>query len=149
MLQGFGFQAATGAGGIGIGGPPSRVGGQVAFPGSHLVDSPGNELAQAHERPRRYGGRVQVVPRSREKGGPLHEEFHPYPLLQGGVGVGHQGLGREGGGRADKVGVDHGHPRQPKGEGYCTVSHCIHRQVVSDRGDRAGCLPVQGKVDGR
>jgi len=32
--------------------------GQVIFSGSHLVDSPGNELAQAHARPGRQGGRV-------------------------------------------------------------------------------------------
>jgi len=92
---------------------------------------------------------VLVVPRSREKGGPLREDCLSYPFLQGGVGVVHHGLGREGGARAGKVGVDHGHPRQPKGEGYWTVSHRIHRQVVSDWWDRAGCLAVQGKVDGR
>jgi len=74
------------------------------------VDSHSEELAQAHERPRGQGGRVQVVPRSREKAGPLSEECLSYPLLQGGIDVVHQGLGREGGGRADPVGVDHGHP---------------------------------------
>ena len=41
---------------------------------------------------------MQVVPRSREKGGPLTEECLSYPLHQGGVGVVHQGRGREGGG---------------------------------------------------
>ena len=99
-----------GGGGIGIGGPPSRVGGQVTFPGSHLVDSPGEEFAQAHEGPRGHGGSVQVVSRRGEEGGPLLEEFLPYPLLQGGVGVVHKGLGGEGGGRVNKVGVDHWHP---------------------------------------
>jgi len=90
---------------------------------------------------------VQVVTWGREKGGPFLEEFLSYPLLQGGIGVVHQGLGLEGGGRADKVGIDHGHPRQPEGEGYCSVSHRVHRQVVSHRGDRAGCLPVKREVD--
>jgi len=100
-----------GAACVGVGGPASLVGGQITLSGSHLVDSPSNELAQAHERARRQGGRVPVVPRSREKGGPPREECLSYHLLQGGIGVVHQGLGREGGGRADKVGVDHAHPR--------------------------------------
>ena len=52
MLEGFRFQATAGAGGVGIGGPPGRVGGQVTLPGSHLVYPPSDELAQAHERPR-------------------------------------------------------------------------------------------------
>jgi len=92
---------------------------------------------------------VQVVPRSWEKGGPLCEEFLPYPLLQGGVGVIDQGLGREVGGRAEEVGVDHGHPRQPEGERNRSVSHRINRQVVSHRGDRAGRFPISGEVDRR
>ena len=111
MLEGFRFQAVAGVGGIGIGGPPGWVGGQVTFSGSHLVDSPGHELAQAHERPRVQCGRVRVVPRGREKGGPLHEECLSYSLLQGGVGAVHQALGREDGGRAHQVGADHRHPR--------------------------------------
>ena len=89
---------------------------------------------------------MQLVPRGREKGGPLREEFLSYPLLQGGIGVVHQGLGWKGRGRADKVGVDHGHSRQPEGEGYCPVSHRIHRQVIPYRRDRAGRSPVQGEV---
>ena len=71
MLEGLGLQATAGAGGVDIGGPPSRVGGQVTFPGSHLVNSPGDELAQAHEGPRRQRRGVQVVPRGREEGGAL------------------------------------------------------------------------------
>jgi len=118
------------------------VGGQVAVSVSHLVDPPGNKLAQAHEGSRSQGGRVQGVPWSRETGGPLREEWISYPLLQGGIGVVHLGFRREGGCRADKVGVDHGHAGQPEGEGYCLVSHHTHRQVVSHRGDRAGHLPV-------
>jgi len=93
MLEGFRFQAATGAGGVGIGGPPGWVGGQVTLPGSHLVDSPGHELAQVHERPRVQCGRVQVVPRGWEKGGPLLEECLSCSFLQGGVGAVHEGLG--------------------------------------------------------
>jgi len=46
VLEGFRLQAATGAGGIGVGRPPGRVGGQITLSGS-----PGNELTQAHERP--------------------------------------------------------------------------------------------------
>jgi len=87
------------------------VGGQIAFSGSHLVDASGKELAQAHEGSWSESGRVQLVPQGWEKGGPLHEQFLSYPLLQGGIGVVHQGLGPEGGGRAAKVSVDHGHHR--------------------------------------
>jgi len=103
VLEGFRFQAAAGAGGIGVGGPPGQVGGQITLSGSHLVDPPGNELAQAHERPWRHGGGVQVLLRGRVKGGPLREECLSDPFLQGGVGVVHQGLGWEDGCRADEV----------------------------------------------
>ena len=92
---------------------------------------------------------MQVVPRGREKGGPLREKCISYPLLQGGIRAVHQGLGREGGGQADKVRVDHGHSRGPDGEGDRAVSHGVHRQVVPHRGDRAGRFPVKGEVDGR
>jgi len=118
------------------------VRGQIAFSGSHLVDSSRNELAQAHEGPRGQSGRVQVVPRGPEKGGPLRVEFLSYPLFQGGIGVVHQGLGRKGRGRADKVRVDHRHSRQPEGEGYRPVSHRVYWQVVPYRGTRAGRSPV-------
>jgi len=147
VLEGFRFQATAGAGGVGIGGPPGRVGSQITLSGPHLVNSPGHELAQAHKGPWLQRGGVQVVPWSREKGSPLREELLPYSLLQGGVGVVHQGLGREDGGRAHKVGVDHGHARQPKGEGYCPVGHCVYRQVVPHRWDGAGRFPVEGEVD--
>jgi len=43
--EGFGLQATAGAGGVGIGRPPGRVGGQITLSGSHLVNSPSNELA--------------------------------------------------------------------------------------------------------
>jgi len=149
VLEGFGFQSATGAGGIGVRRPPGRVGGQIAFSGSHLVNSPCNEFAQAHKRPRMQCGGVQIVSRGWEKRGPFHEERLPNPLLQGGVSAVHQGLGREGGGRAHEVRVDHGHPGWPAGEGYGPVSYRIHRQVVPYRWDRAGSFPVSGKVNGR
>jgi len=89
VLEGLGLQATAGTGGVCVGGPPGRVGGQVTFPGSHLVNSRCDELAQAHEGPRRQRGRVQVVPRGWEKGGPLSEECLSYPFLQGGIGVVH------------------------------------------------------------
>jgi len=81
MLEGFRHQAATGAGGIGVGGPPGWMGGQITFAGSHLVDSARNEGAQAHKRPQRQRGRVQVVPWGREKGGPLSEELYDFYLI--------------------------------------------------------------------
>jgi len=115
---------------------------QITFSGSHLVDSPSNEFAQAHKRPRIQRGRIQVVPRGWEKGVPLHSECLSIPLLQGGVSVVHQGLGLEDGGRAHMVGVDHGHPRKPENEGYCPVSHCVNWQVGPHRGDRAGRFPM-------
>ena len=69
------------------------MGDQITFSGSHLVDSPGNELAQAHEKPRRQRGRLQVVPWGWEKGGPLCEELLSYSFLRGGIGVVHQRRG--------------------------------------------------------
>jgi len=39
------FQTAAGVGGIGLWGPPGGVRRHVVFLGSHLVDSPCNELA--------------------------------------------------------------------------------------------------------
>jgi len=42
--------------------------------------------------------------------------FLSHCLLQGRIGAIHQGLGREGRGREDKVGIDHGHPGQPEGD---------------------------------
>jgi len=101
VLEGFRLGAAAGAGGVSVRGPPSWVGGQIALSGSHLVDSPGNELAQAHETPWGHGGSVQVVPQRRKEGGPLLAEFVPNPFLQSVVGVVHQGLGREGRGGRD------------------------------------------------
>jgi len=118
VLEGLGLQATSGAGGVGIGGPPGRVGGQITLSGSHLMNSPGDELAQTHKRSWLQCARVSVVPRGREQGGPLLEEFLPYSLFQGGIGVVHQGLGREDGCGAHEVGVDNGHFGQPEGEGY-------------------------------
>jgi len=85
---------------------------------------------------------VKVVPRGLEKGGPLREKCLSCPLLHGGIGIVHQGLGREGWVQADKVEIDHGHPSQPVGEVYRSVSHRVHRQVVPYRGDSAGRFPV-------
>ena len=49
------FQTPPGAGGLGFRGPPRGVGGQVALPGSHLVNLSCCELVHAHERWRVYG----------------------------------------------------------------------------------------------
>ena len=49
------FQTPVGAGGLGFRGPPQGVGGQVALPGSHLVNLSCRELVQAHEGSRVYG----------------------------------------------------------------------------------------------
>jgi len=87
------------------------VGGKVTLPGSHLVDSPGNKLTQAHERPRSQCGRLEVITRGWEKGGGLFLELLSYSFLQGGIGAVHHGLGGEGQGRVDQVGVYHRHPR--------------------------------------
>ena len=45
VFEGFRLQATAGAGGVSVGGPPDQVGGQIAFPGSHLENLPGYELA--------------------------------------------------------------------------------------------------------
>jgi len=97
VLERLGFKTTEGAGGGGIGGPPCRVCGQVAFPGSYLVDSSCYELAQAHEGPRVQGGEVVVIPWCREEAWPFSEEGLPDPPFKGGVGVVHQGT-RKGGG---------------------------------------------------
>ena len=83
MFERLRFKTAAGAGGMGIGGPLGRVGGQATFAGSHLVDSSRHELAQAHEVSRVQGGEVVVVPWCREETWPLCKEGLPDPLLQG------------------------------------------------------------------
>jgi len=103
VIERLRFVTAAVAGGIGIGGPPVWAGGQVTFAGSHLVDPPGYELAQTHEGSWVQGGEVVVIPGCREETGPLHKEGLPDPLLQGGVGVVHQGPRRDGRGQRDEV----------------------------------------------
>ena len=61
MLERFGFDFAQWAGEVGVFLGPGWVGGQVAFPCSHLVDSPRHELSQAHEGVGGEGGGVVVV----------------------------------------------------------------------------------------
>ena len=90
VLERLGFKTTSGAGGIGIGGPPGRVGGQVTFAGSHLVDSSCYEFAQANKGPWVQGGEVVVVTWCREVVWPLREEGLPDSFLQGGVCVIHQ-----------------------------------------------------------
>ena len=103
VFERFRLKTTAGAGGVGIGGPPSWVGGWVTFPGPHLVDSSCYELAQSHEGPRVQGGEVVVVSWCWEDKGPLLEEGLPDTLFQGGVGVVYQGPGKGGGGRRDEV----------------------------------------------
>ena len=64
MVERFRFQTivAAGGGGIGPGGPPGGVGGQVAFSGSHVMGSPSHELAQAHKGSRVHSGCMVLVP---------------------------------------------------------------------------------------
>jgi len=103
MFEHLRFKSAAGGGGIGIGGPPGRVGGQVTFAGSHLVDPPGYEFAQPHERSWIQAGEVLVIPWCREEARPLREKGLPDPLFQGGVGVIHQGLRGDGRSRRDEA----------------------------------------------
>jgi len=134
MFKRLRFKTAAGAGGIGIGGPPDRVGGQVTFAGSHLLDPAYDEFAQTHEGSWVQGGEMVVIPWCREEMGPLCEEGLPNPFLQGGLGVIHQGQRRDCRGQRDAVGIHHGHPRQPVGKGNGLVSHRLYRQVVPRRG---------------
>jgi len=97
------LKTTVGVGGVGIGGPPCWVSGEVAFSGSHLVDSSCYEVAQAHKGPRVQGGEVVVISWCWEEAWPLCKEGLPDPLFQGGVGVVHQGPRKGGGGRRDKV----------------------------------------------
>jgi len=84
VFEGFGLQATAGAGGVGIGGAPGRVGGQVTLTGSHLVNSPGDKLAQSHKRLWLQCGRVLVVVFVTGRGG---AGFHsPGPALTRGRG---------------------------------------------------------------
>jgi len=50
VFEGLGLQSTAGAGGVGVGRPPGRVGGQITLSGSHLVNPPGDEFAQPHKR---------------------------------------------------------------------------------------------------
>ena len=93
------------------------MGGQVAPPGSHLMYSPCDELAQSHVGSRGQGGEVVVVPRGREEAGPIYQEGLSYSCLKGGIGIVHNRRRWEDGGQTDKLGVDHGHLRKPVGEG--------------------------------
>jgi len=97
------FKTRGGAGGIGIGGPPGGVGGQVTFAGSHLVGPPGYELAQSHKGSWIQGGEVVVISWCQEETGPFGEDGLPDPLLLGGVGVIHQGPRGDVRGRRDEV----------------------------------------------
>ena len=103
MFERRGLKATAEAGGVGSGGPPARVGGQVPLSRPHPVDSSCYELAQAHKGPRAHGGEVVVISWCREETCPLGEEGLPDPLLQGGVGVVHQGPRKGQGGRRHKV----------------------------------------------
>lgn len=61
MIESLFVQEATRAEGDWVLGLPRRVGGQVAFPGSHVVDSSYNKLSQAHKRVGFEAAVVEVV----------------------------------------------------------------------------------------
>jgi len=103
VLERLGLKTTAEAGGVSIGGPPCRVGGQVAVSGSHLVNPSCNQLAQARKGPRVQRGEVVVIPWCREEAWPFCKEGLPDPFLQGGVGVVHQGPRKGRGGRRDQV----------------------------------------------
>ena len=63
MLKSLVVRAASGAGGVGVLGPPGGVGGQVALVGAHLVKASCDKLVEAHERVRVEAARVCVVVR--------------------------------------------------------------------------------------
>jgi len=63
VLERFGFDLAPWTREVGVLVGPGWVGGQVAFPRSHLVDSPRHNLSQAHEGMGGEGGGVVVVGR--------------------------------------------------------------------------------------
>jgi len=72
---GLDFAAWTGEVEVFVG--PGRVGGQVAFGRSHLVDSPCHEFPQAHEGMGCDGGGVVVVRRCGVIFGPVLEKHVP------------------------------------------------------------------------
>jgi len=110
VLKRLRFQAAAGAGGVGLRGPQRGVGSQVALPSSHVMNSSSRELVQAHEGSRVYGRWVVVVRRQGEQLRPVFYERFPELLLQGRVRVRHQGRwGEEVSKLREQVCVDHWH----------------------------------------
>jgi len=81
VFERLGLKTTAGAGGVGIGGPPGRLGGQLTFPGCDLMNPTGHELAQTHEGAGARGGAVVVVPWRREEKRPLLDEGLPHPSL--------------------------------------------------------------------
>jgi len=89
VFERLGLKTTEGAGGVGIGGPPSGLGGQVTLLVSHLMNPPFHALAESYEGAWVQGGAMVVVSWCREEKGPLLEEGLSHPFLQGGVGVVH------------------------------------------------------------
>ena len=81
MFERLWFETAAAAAGIGLRGPPGCMFRQVAFPRSHLVDSPPHALSQAHEGARVQGWEVVVVGRGGEQSRPVLNECLSNPLL--------------------------------------------------------------------
>ena len=77
MVEGDWFDPASGAGWVGVLVEPGRVGGQVAFRHSHLVDPCCHKLRQTHEKMRGEGGGIVVVLGSGYGSGQVLEEHVP------------------------------------------------------------------------
>jgi len=73
----FGFDFAPRTGKVGVLLGPGRVGSQIAFRRSHLMDSPCHKLPQAHKGMGGEGGGVVVVRGCGVFIGPVLEEHEP------------------------------------------------------------------------
>ena len=90
MSERFGFDFALWAGEVGVFVGPGRVGSQVAFRRSHLMDSSCHKLPQAHKGVGGEGGGVVVV---RGRGvfiGPVLEEHESGSGPKRPVGLSHE-----------------------------------------------------------
>ena len=77
MSEQFGYDFAPRTGEVGVLIGPGRVGSQIAFRRSHLMDSSCHKLPQAHEGVGGEGGGVVVVGRCGVFFGPILEEHEP------------------------------------------------------------------------
>ena len=90
MCEALGGRAAAGASVIGKRAPPGGVYCEIAFACSHLMDSSGDKLVQAHEGMWGELRQIGVVFRSWVKGFPVSQKVVTGPLLEGEICLQHE-----------------------------------------------------------